>query len=554
MRTMCRLLALLCACAACRSSEEPPVVPLPDPLGPTVETLAGVVEGSYVDASRDVLVFRGVPFAEPPVGDLRLRPPAPAEAWEGVRSAKQFSLPCWQPNRPETSIYSRGEMERSEDCLYLNLWTPAQNREERLPVMVWFHGGGHNSGHANSPTFDGTALARKGVVLVSVNYRLGALGFMAHPALTAESPHGSSGNYGILDKIAALEWVKANALAVGGDPDNVTIFGQSAGSASVCTLMATPLASGLFHKAIGHSGSCMRARMELDRRGGTDGSEPSAHDLGLNLAAALGVEGRGAEAATALRKLEPAAILDASQGGATRSPGIQIDGWVVPRQMRDIFVAGEHNRVPLIAGWMADEGKGLYANLQGLPRNELEEWIRTSYGLHAEAVLTAYADEIEESTKAAQQAIQADRAFGWGTRTWVREVESAGNAAFLYFFTQAPPVFLLYLPDRPPLEVPEGPRSYGAYHSGDLPYAFANQHLVGYGWTDVDREISRVMSQYWVNFALAGDPNGVGLPTWPRYQRDSDQAIELGAEIGVISALRKEKLDIFEAVNSQSSE
>ena len=536
-----RLLALLCVCLACSPSEEAALDPQPASLGPVLETANGQLEGDWVDETQDVLVFLGVPFAKPPVGDLRFRPPQPPQSWEGTRSANRFSLPCWQRVSPETSIYSRGEFERSEDCLYLNLWTPARSREERLPVMVWFHGGGHRSGHANSPTFDGTALARKGVVLVAVNYRLGALGFMAHPALTAESANRSSGNYGILDKIASLEWVRNNASAFGGDLDNVTIFGQSAGSASVCTLMASPLAHGLFHRAIGHSGSCIGPRMELAGEGG-------AHSLGLNLAAALGVEGEGAEATAALRELEPEAILDASQGGTTRSPGIQIDGWVLPRQMGEIFAAGEHNRVPLIAGWMADEGKGLYSTLQGQPRPQLEAWIKSRYGAHGDAVLAAYGVEIEASTRAAEQAILGDQIFGWGTRAWVRGVEGAGDPAFLYFFSQAPPVFLLYLPDRPPLELAEGPRSYGAYHSGDLPYAFANQHLVGYGWNETDREISRVMSQYWVNFARSGDPNGEGLPAWPRYDTAGDQAIELGAEIRAVSGAIKEKLDIFDAI------
>jgi para-nitrobenzyl esterase len=520
-------------------------------VGTVVETAKGALEGAYVDASEDVLVFRGIRYARPPVGELRWRPPQPPEAWEGTRSAAEAGLPCWQPHTAVTSIYSRGEIERGEDCLNLNLWTPATSTADGLPVMVWFHGGGHNTGHGSSLVFDGTALARKGVVLVSANYRLGAIGFLAHPALTAESSHGSSGNYGILDHIATLEWVRDNVAAFGGNPDNVLIFGQSAGSASVCTLEASPLAHGLFHKAIGHSGSCTRPRTQLDVRGPPEETSPSAHDLGLALAAALGIVGSGPEAAAALREVDPGAILEASRTPGARSPGIQVDGWVVPRQMRDIFEAGEHNKVPSIIGWMADEGKGLYATLPARSMEEFESGIRQRYGELAEEVLSAYAEEAKESTKVAQQSIQADAAFGMASRTWARLVADGGSDAYYYFFTQAPPVFNLYLPDRPPMEIPEGPRGYGAYHSGDLAYAFGNLHLVGYGWNDDDREVSEAMSQYWVNFAKTGDPNGEGLPTWPRYEASSDQGIELGVEIGVITGVRKAKLDIFEAIAQQ---
>jgi para-nitrobenzyl esterase len=439
-------------------------------------------------------------------------------------------------------------MERSEDCLYLNLWTAARTSSDRRPVMVWFHGGSHTTGHGNSTVFDGTALAELGVVLVSVNYRLGVLGFLAHPGLTSESERGSSGNYGILDKIAALEWVRDSIGSFGGDPDNVTIFGQSAGSASVCTLMASPLARGLFQRAIGHSSSCFSDRPDLE----------SAHATGRQIAAALGLgeeedagERDDAAVVAALRAVAPDALLEASDRPEAASPGIIVDGWVVPRPMRDLFEAGEHNRVPVIVGWMADEGSVLFGDISDLDRSELESIVRDRYGAHTPAVLASYAQEISESPRRALQSIQGDDLVGWGAREWVREVTRGGNDAYLYFFTQAPPVFHLYLADREQLEIPEGPRGYGAYHSGDLAYAFANLDLVGSGWNEDDREISRAMSRYWVSFATNGDPNGPGLPVWPRYELVSDQALEIGAQTRPVSEVRKAKLDLFGNVHSQ---
>ena len=259
-------------------------------------------------------VFRGVAFAKPPVGDLRWRPPASVEPWEGTQMATEFGPACWQARNDDNSPYARGELPRSEDCLTLNVWTPAR-AGERAPVMVWFHGGGHRSGVGSAKIFDGTAMAKKGVLMVTANYRLGPIGFLAHPALTAESHHAASGNYGILDHIATLEWVRDNIAAFGGDPDNVTIFGQSAGSWSVCALQASPLARGLFHRAIGHSGGCFGApRRHLAKTHGV-ATETSGHDAGLAIAAALGIDGDGADAAAALRAIDPRGV---ARGAAER--------------------------------------------------------------------------------------------------------------------------------------------------------------------------------------------------------------------------------------------
>ena len=542
MKPLAAAAAALTMMAACGGDTEP----APDDLrGPTVQTTAGELEGVWSDETERVSVFRGVAFAQSPVGDLRWRPPAPVEPWDGVRMATEFGPACWQARNPDNSPYARGELPRSEDCLTLNVWTPAQDPGDRLPVMVWFHGGGHSSGVGSARIFDGTAAAEKGVIMVTANYRLGPIGFLAHPALTAESDHGSSGNYGILDHIATLAWVRNNIAAFGGEAGNVTIFGQSAGSWSVCALQASPLARGLFHKAIGHSGGCFGApRAHLAKTGGM-ATDVSGHDAGLAIAAELGAEGEGPEAAAALRAAGPEAVMEAQQT-ARRGTGLLVDGWVLPKLADEIFATGEQNDVPVIVGSMSDEGSTLYAGMAEPSKDEFVGGLRAQYGGAADAVLAAYATEIDTSTKVAGQAIQADRSFTWQMRAWARAIGD-GTDVYLYFFSHAPPVFRLYVPDRPELDVPGGQRSNGAYHSGDLAYAFGNVGLVGIDWNDRDRELSDQMSQYWVNFAKTGNPNGDGLPEWPEYDRETERAIEFGADgTAAVAKVREKKLDLFD--------
>ena len=537
------VLVIAVAAAACGGSGEPGA----DGPGLIVETASGRVEGAAVDDGRgpagDVLVFRGIPYAAPPVGDLRWRPPQPPSLWEGVRGAHQSGAPCWQRISPDTSIYSRGEIERSEDCLYLDLWTAADAATEGpRPVMVWFHGGSHEVGHGSSLMFDGAALTRKGVVLVSINYRLGSFGFLAHAGLSAESEHGSSGNYGLLDKIAALEWVQANAEAFGGDPDRVLIFGQSAGSMSVCSLIASPLAAGLFHRAVGQSAGCFTSLETLEQ----------AEERGELLAAELGVGKDPGEAAVAELRAASAEDVLAAAGSSGWSAGSKtiVDGWYLPDQPAAIYARGEHNRVPMMVGFMGDESSALFAPGPALERSELEQQLEESYGEAAEGLLAAYAGEAEQAPGAVPTLITSDTIFGWGSRTWVRHASAAGGDAYLYFISHAPPVFRLYLPDRPDLGGEGGPRRFGAYHSGDLAYVFGNTDLVGINWEDWDHEIADLLSSYWTNFARTGDPNGEGLPEWPRYDADSDLALVVGDEVGVQAGLWKEKLDALDSALS----
>lgn len=536
----CRFMAaIVVAAAACGGSGQPGAE-APDLV---VRTSSGLVEGGAVDDGRgpagDVLAFRGIPYAAPPVGDLRWRPPQPAASWDGVRPAVESGAPCWQRISPDTSIWSRGELDRSEDCLYLDLWTAAADAAVPRPVMVWFHGGSHEVGHGSSLIFDGAALARKGVVLVSINYRLGSFGFLAHKALTAESEHGSSGNYGLLDKIAALRWVRDNAAAFGGDPERVTIFGQSAGSMSVCSLVASPLAAGLFHRAIGQSAGCFTPLEGLEQ----------AERRGVLLADGLGVAADAAadEIAAAMRAAAAEDVL-AGAGSSGWSDGAKtvVDGWYLPDQPSAIYARGEHNPVPMLVGFMGDESRALFAPGPPLERPALELQLQEQYGEAATGLLAAYAAEAKKAPGAVPGLIFSDTIFGWGSRTWVRHIAAARGDAYLYYIPHAPPVFRLYLPDRPDLGGEGGPRRMGAYHSGDLAYVFGNTDLVGINWEDWDHEIADLLSSYWTNFAKTGDPNGEGLPEWPRYEHASDQALVVGDAVGVESGVLREKLDALD--------
>ena len=508
---------------------------------------SGQLQGAWADAQAGVAVFRGVPYAAPPVGDNRFRPPAPAGSWAGVRSALDFGTACWQDFSPNGFVWSRTDFARSEDCLYLNVWSAASAVDERRPVMVWFHGGSHTSGYGHSKLFDGTALARAGVVLVSVNYRLGPFGFLAHPALAAESASSTSGNYGLMDKVAALQWVARNAHAFGGDANNVTIFGQSAGSSSVCYLMASAKARGLFHKAIGQSASCMAHHVdETDARGLIRGEALVASAIGADSSTKPTVD------AATLRSLSPLQLLRGAQqtGWANRSR-VVIDGDFINAPPRDTFAAGKHNAVPLIVGSMANEDVELFPLNDALTPGAFVQQVNQRYSEQAPDLLAAYSKALARSPGHAARAMVMDRFITWEMRTWARFNAAAGQPTFLYFFEHAPPAFRIYQPHNPSLGPEHGlkgsARSAGAYHSGDLAYVFHSLNQFELDWSPRDIEIADELSGYWAKFAASANPNGAGRPDWPDYEPEQHTTLVIGSRTAAKTGLRKLQLDAFDA-------
>ena len=516
-----------------------------------VQVEQGTLTGSNSPHGSQIAVFRGIGYAKPPLGELRWRPPLPPVSWQGRREADKSGAPCWQPiTAAETSLYSRGLMDVSEDCLYLNVWSGAQSATEKSPVMVWFHGGGNTSGHGSALIFDGTNLAKKGAVVVTINYRLGAMGFFAHPALTAESEHGSSGNYALLDQIASLQWVRDNIHSFGGDPERVMIFGQSAGAFDVCLLMASPLAEDLLHAAIAQSGGCMTISTPLVA---ADDSA-DAHSAGMEIAAALDVAGRGPQAARALRALTPEEfVAGAATTGRSLSTPI-VDGWIIPQPPRMQFMAGKHNRVPLLTGAMADEYRGLGANIPEMSKDAYEARVRQRFSERADAVLNEYRSISDTSTQEAWRKISTHAFFAWQSRTMATLLDALGDDAYVYHFSHPTSVFRLYIPARPDFPLPGGTRGLGAFHSGDLAYVFNNVGLVGVEWQDWDYTLSDLISSYFVNFAASGNPNGPGLPPWNVYQRSKDNVQEFGNKVHNVRHPLHQKLNLFDEVFSSASD
>jgi len=515
-----------------------------DPLRAQVPT--GSVQGLWADETRGVRVFMGLPYATAPVGDLRFKPPTPHPGWTTLRDATRPASACPQHPAADAFVWSRAPFEANEDCLYLNVWTPS-GAGDRLPVMVWVHGGSHTSGFGHARIFDGTALARRDVVIVTINYRLGALGFLAHPALAVESSHGSSGNYGLLDVIAALQWVESSISALGGDPDNVTLFGQSAGSQTICLLMTSPLAKGLFDKAIGQSASCAMPASDKDADGYERGSrfatqalEASSHALNAD------PEKDGSSLAAALRALPVEKILAAEvTSGWDQASRTVVDGWVVPDPARSRLQAGKQAHIPLLLGSAADEGVGLLPLAENLDDAALRARLERRFGDQATRLYELYAPERSQSPAIAERTINADIFLTLGMREWA-DLHSRSHApVYLYHMAHVPPAFRLYDPDSPDLRLAKGPRSVGAYHSGDLAFVFDNMHLVGHDWNDADRQTATLMADYWTTFARTGNPNGSSRPEWPLYNTVDRGTLVFDKGAHALRGVRQDKLDVL---------
>jgi para-nitrobenzyl esterase len=491
----------------------------------------GLVSGT-AGSLADIRVYRGIPFAAPPIGDLRWKEPQPAAKWKGVRQAAEFSNACWQTPYPAAAaIYQAKLPPLSEDCLYLNIWTPAKSAKDRLPVMVWIHGGGFTRGFAGTRSYDGEALARKGAVIVTLNYRLGIFGFFAHPGLSAESGHNASGNYALLDQIAALQWVKKNVAAFGGDPDRVTIFGESAGSWAVNALMASPLAKGLFQRAIGESGgsfSPMKALAEAEKEG-----EKLA--ASITPAPATDAKTEGGQSSSSqpvlktLRAKSAEELLKASDSETVRTI---VDGWVLPQDITTIFSQGKQNDVPLIVGYNADEGTTLAPQAANLKAFMFIGGVHQRYGAQADALLKIYPASSDEEAVSSFYSAYRDQAFGWEMRTWARTATQTGHhPAYMYYFSRRPP----------------GPQSakLRAFHAVEIAYVFGT-FVWPFPWDATDKKLSDAITSYWVNFATSGNPNGGSLVKWPAYSPKEDQVLDFGDQIAVRSEVNKAGLDFFD--------
>lgn len=472
---------------------------------PVVE--GGPIKGEFKDG---VWSFLGIPYAEPPVGDLRWKEPQPVKRWEGIRECREYGPSCPQQPGGWADYLKVGRMD--EDCLYLNVWTPAASPSERLPVMVWIHGGAFRSGSGSLKLYDGARLARRGVVVVTINYRLGPLGFLAHPLLTQESPSKTSGNYGLLDQLAALSWVQRNIHAFGGDPGRVTVFGESAGGMSILYLMTSPMASGLFQQAIVESGPLPDLGLPTLRMQ----TLAEAEQKGVEFARKLGIDqGPDGDVLGRLRAIPAEELIRAASDSDPLSVvdfGPVVDGHVIPERPVQAFARGSQHRIPLLIGVNADEGT-LFA-----PDIELEEYrllAALGYGSLGDRVLQLFPASTREEVKGSLSRLITQLGFSASARFVSDSCSATGQPVYLYLFNR----------------VPDDPRAglLGSFHGLEIIYVFDNLHLsaeLSSGEKDV--ALASLMSSYWTNFAKRGDPNGENLPPWPPYSEQNPKHIVLG--------------------------
>jgi len=522
------LASLACATAA------PPEAPIVEANG---EHLAGVYAGE--DAA--VAVFKGIPYAAPPVGDLRWKPPMPHAPRPGVQQATEFSPACFQGHGENSFLsYIAKTLGRdptkvpvlssvSEDCLYLNVWTPSLRRRDLAPVMFFIHGGANVGGSASEPMYDGANLARQGVVVVTINYRLNVFGLLAHPALSAESEQGSSGNYLLLDQIAALRWVRGYIAAFGGDPDRVTVFGESAGGADINYLLASPLARGLFQRAVIESVGFAVANYR---------TLSEAESVGESVAQAVGAAG-SEDAAAALRAVPSPELL--RTWFTMRKIGISapnVDGWVLPDAPARILDRGEHNRVPLIIGFNTDEWTTLRHYWPNVTLDAFHGVLRTIYGPLADRAIELYPAATDVEAPAAADRWQTDWYFACPSKFIAARMTRSGDPVHFYEFSRV-------------VKAPGG-EQLGAFHAAELSSVWNN--LAVETWVPhqpSDQDLADTMSAAWVRFAATGDPNGGDLPTWPLYDSEEERFLRFGDTIATGSGVRTGYCELFEELQAR---
>jgi para-nitrobenzyl esterase len=493
-----------------------------------VKTANGMLEGTDQSGVR---AFRGVPFAQPPVGDLRWREPQPVKNWQGVRKAHTFGPRAMQlPLFGDMGFRSDGI---SEDCLYLNVWTPAKAATDKLPVMVYFYGGGMMAGDGSEPRYDGESMARHGIVTITVNYRLTIFGFFTHPELTRESPHKASGNYGLLDQQAALQWVQKNIAAFGGDPSKVTIAGESAGSFSVSAQMASPLSKNLIAGAIGESGSLLGFRPVTPLK--------EAEKIGVEFASTV-----GATSLADLRAMPAQALLEATAKPGTPRFSTVVDGYFFPRSPAEIFAAGQQAKVPLLVGWNSQESghQGIMGK-EALTRANYEAAVRRLYGNDAEAILKVYHAAADADVEQVATALAGDRFIGFSTWKWSDlHSQTGGKPVYRYMYERPRPEMRAEMGNVEAglaggivksEATKKAPIPKGAVHSAEIEYALGNLPTNRvYDWQPADYKVSEIMQLFFANFIKTGNPNGLGVPHWPAIRNGQPaQVMRIDATTGV---------------------
>lgn len=524
------ILSLVLLLGACEPSGQSSATGIA-PVAESVQVTGGAIRGSV--GADGLKQYHGIPYAAPPVGRLRWAPPAPIAPWQGERSAAQAGPACMQPVGQGGTFYGEQGFPMSEDCLTLNVWTRADHEDEQLPVMVWVHGGALVTGRGDA--YPGELLTSKGVVLVTINYRLGRFGFFAHPELSAENAQGASGNQGIRDQIQALQWVRDNIRRFGGDPDNVTIFGESAGSLSMSLLQASPLAKGLFHRVIGQSGGAFQPMWFRDRA--TQYAD-SAEALGQRFATALA--GGSDEVAMAdLRELSADHVLEVINSAPEFSNYDSlaiVDGEVIPDEVAQIFATGRQADVPVMIGSNANEGTTFlefFTPIFGEGSQGFAAYSEATLPEVAQGIGDHYADDPRE----AWADLFGDVLFAYPMRAWARSMANVDSDAYLYWFTWSPPV--------------ANKEWYRAFHAGEIGYVFGNLTMFNATPGPEDHQLSEMMAEIWTQFARTGDPNGPGLPSWAPYSADTEAYMELGLETGQKSELRIARMEMIEKAWAQ---